>query len=359
MQEGSHAFVHMVRPHGEDPGKPPDPGLRKPATVVAGFLGAGKTTLLNHVLTHAPKARTEVVVREYGDVGIDQELIQTGDAHILLILAANLFIDPQTRLYWGLENLYGRCDKLGTNRFTWEDVDFDRVVIETSGLDRPEHLAQLFYLDKLRDHYRLDAAIVVIDAEYGELTLDQYRFAREQAAFADILLVNKADLADEAALGRLEVRLRRINPLARIYRAEYTAVPCDRLLDVGLFDGVPGFDILAGLEQYFPKGEASMDDIQSVVLTESRPLDKEKLTAWLKALFDARGLDILRSKGFLCFAGYDHRFVFQGVRRTFHSKADRLWAPGEERRSTLVLIGEHLDDGPELQETFSACVAQP
>lgn len=359
MEEGSHAFVHMVRHHGEDPGLPPDPSLRRPATVVAGFLGAGKTTLLNHMLTQAPKARTEVIVREYGDIGIDQELIDTGDAHILLILAANLFVDPQTRLYWGLENLYSRCDKLGTNRYTWQDVDFDRVLIESSGLDRPEHMAQLFYLDKLRDHFRLDAAIVVVDAEYGDLTLDQYRFAREQAAFADILLVNKADLAGESVMSRLEARLRRINPLARIYRTEYTAVPCERLLDVGLFDGVPGFDLLAGLVPSAPWGEERLDDIQSVVLTESRPLDKEKLTAWLQALFAARGLDILRSKGFLSFCGYDHRFVFQGVRRTFHSKTDRMWQPGEERRSTLVLIGEHLDDGPALQEAFSACVAQP
>lgn len=359
MEVGSHAFVHMVRHHGDDPGFPPDPSLRRPATVVAGFLGSGKTTLLNHILTHAPKARTEVIVREYGDIGIDQELINTGDAHILLILAANLFVDPQTRLYWGLENLYSRCDKLGTNRYTWQDVDFDRVLIESSGLDRPEHMAQLFYLDKLRDHFRLDAAIVVVDAEYGDMTLDQYRFARDQVAFADVLLLNKADLAGEADLSHLEARLRRINPLARIHRTEYTALPCEQLLDVGLFDGVPGFDILAGLQPSAPKGEERLDDIQSVVLAESRPLDRDKLTAWLQALFAARGLDILRSKGFLNFSGYDHRFVFQGVRRTFHSKADRLWQPDEERRSTLVLIGEHLEDGPALQEAFSACVAQP
>jgi G3E family GTPase len=358
LEEGSHALVHMMYHRGVDPGIPPDPSLRKPVTVVAGFLGAGKTTLLNHMLSQGSKSRTEVIVREYGDIGIDQELIATGEAHILLILAANLFVDPQTRLYWGMENLYSRCDKLGLNRFTWEEVDFDRVLIESSGLDRPEHMAQLFYLEKLRDHYRLDAAVVVVDAEYGDLTLDQYRFAREQAAFADILLVNKSDLAGEAVMDHLEARLRRINPLARICRTEYTAVPCDQILDIGLFDGVPGFDILAGLEPSAAKGESSLDDIQSVVLTENRPLDKAKVTAWLRALFHARGLDILRSKGFLNFSGDDYRFVFQGVRRTFHSKADRLWQPGEERKSTLVLIGEHLDDGPALQEAFSACVAQ-
>ena len=337
---------------------PPDPSLRKPVTVVAGFLGAGKTTLLNHILTHQPNGRTEVIVREYGSFGVDQELIATEAVHILLIMAANLFVDPQTRLFWGLENLYSRCDKIGTGQFTWQDVDFDRVLLESSGLDLPAHMAQLFYLEKLRDHFRLDAAIVVVDAEYGELTLDQYRLAREQAAFADVLLVNKADLADEATMSSLEARLRRINPLARIYRTEYTDVAREQVLDVGLFDGVPGFDILADLDPSDEKGEGRVDDIQSVVLTEFRPLDKAKLTEWLNALFDERGLDILRSKGFLYFSGYDHRFVFQGVRRTFHSKADRLWQPGEERKSTIVLIGEHLDDGPALQQGFSACVAK-
>lgn len=358
MGESVNELIHLKYHGSDDPGKPPDPSLRRPVTVVAGFLGAGKTTLLNHLLTGHLDGRTEIVVREFGDIGIDQELIAAENAHILLILAANLFVDPQTRLFWGLENLYSRCDKLGTGRYTWRDVDFDRVLLESSGLDRPEHLAGLFYLEKLRDHFRLDAAIVVVDAEYGELTLDQYRIAREQVAFADILLVNKADLAGEEAMSRLEARLRRINPLARLYRTEYTGVAIEQVQETGLFDGVPGFDILAGLQAAGPTGEGRVDDIQSIVLSESRALDQAKLTEWLKALFDARGLDILRSKGFLSFAGTDHRYVFQGVRRTFHSKADRLWGPDEERRSTIVLIGVHLDDAQALQQGFSACAAE-
>lgn len=358
MSESVAGLVHLKYHGTTDPGKPPDPRLRKPVTIVAGFLGAGKTTLLNHVLAHRPDGRTEIIVREFGEFGIDHELIAADEVHTQLILAANLFVDPQTRLFWGLENLYSRCDKLGTGRYTWQDIDFDRVLLESSGLDLPEHLAQLFYLDKLRDHFRLDAAIVVVDAEYGALTLEQYRLARQQVAFADVLLVNKADLVDEATMSSLNARLRRINPLARVYRTVYTELPCDQLLDVALFDGVPGFDILADLDGSDQEREGRVDDIQSVVLTESRPLDKAKLTAWLQALFDERGLDILRSKGFLYFSGYDHRFVFQGVRRTFHSKADRQWQPGEERKSTIILIGENLGDAQALQQAFSACVAK-
>jgi G3E family GTPase len=298
--------------------------------------------------------RKEVIIREFGSVTVDDELIaEDAAANILLVTGGCLFTDPQTTLYWTLENLYSRCDKTGGNDFSWQDVDFDYLLLETSGLDVPEFLAGLFFLDHLRDHYRLDSYIVVVDAEYGELNLDEYRRAREQVAFADILLLNKIDLADEATIDRLERRLGRINVLARTYRTEYTRINLDKILNVRLYDAAPNIDGLSTA----PIKEETVDDFQSVVLSETRPLDKEKVNAWIHGLFTARGNKILRSKGFLNFAGYDHRFVFQGVRRTFHSKADRRWRPDEERNSTIVLIGEGLEDAKELQRSFSECVA--
>ncbi len=225
----------------------------------------------------------------------------------------------------------------------------------------PEYLAGLFFLDRLRDHYRLDSYIVVVDAEYGELCLDEYRRASEQVAFADILLVNKVDLADEDTIRSLEERLRRINALARIYRTEYTHIDLDKLLNVRLFNAPPDADLVAttsgAVRDANAREEDNMDPFQSVVLSEARPLDKEKVNVWIDKLFAQRGRKILRSKGFLNFAGYDHRFVFQGVRMTFHSKADRLWEPDEERKSSIVLIGEGLDDAADLQRSFSECVA--
>ena len=271
-------------------------------------------------------------------------------------------MDPQSTLYWALENLYSRADTLGGGHLTWQDVDFDYLLLETSGLDMPEHLAGLFFLDRLRDHYHLDSYIVVVDAEYGELCLYEYRRASEQVAFADILLINKVDLVDEDVLHSLEKRLRRINALARIYRTEYAQIDLDKLMNVRLFNAPPSADLVAttsgGAADAPDTEEDSMDPFQSVTLSEARPLDKEKVNAWIEGLFEQRGRKILRSKGFLNFAGYDHRFVFQGVRMTFHSRTDRLWEPDEERKSTIVLIGEGLDDAAELQRSFSECVAR-
>jgi G3E family GTPase len=289
-------------------------------------------------------------------------LIEDETADIVWVSGGCLFADPQTTLYWALENLYSRADYTGGGNLTWQDVDFDHVLLETSGLDMPEYLAGLFFLDRLRDHYRLDSYIVVVDAEYGELCLDEYRRACEQVAFADILLINKIDLADKESIRRLERRLRRINALARIYRTEYTKIDLDRILDVRLFnappDGVHVGEATAGSQLGAnPNEEDAMDAFQSVVLSEKRPLDKGKVNVWINELFAQRGRKILRSKGFLNFAGYDHRFVFQGVRMTFHSRADRLWKPDEERSSTIVLIGEGLDDAAELQRSFSQCIA--
>jgi G3E family GTPase len=356
---GAHPLAHK---HGEDPAKPPDPSLRKPVTIIGGFLGTGKTTLLNHILTHERDLRKEIIIREYGSLPIDHELIEDETADIVWVSGGCLFADPQTTLYWALENLYSRADYTGGSNLTWQDVDFDHVLLETSGLDMPEYLAGLFFLDRLRDHYRLDSYIVVVDAEYGELCLDEYRRACEQVAFADILLINKIDLADKEPIRRLERRLRRINALARIYHTEYTKIDLDRILDVRLFnappDGVHVAEATAGpLAGANRNEEDAMDAFQSVVLSEKRPLDKEKVNVWINELFAQRGRKILRSKGFLNFAGYDHRFVFQGVRMTFHSKADRLWKPDEERSSTIVLIGEGLDDAAELQRSFSQCIA--
>ncbi|MDY7041507.1 MAG: GTP-binding protein [Chloroflexota bacterium] len=357
MVEGALVLTHAHHVT-EERSIPPDPSLRKPVTIIGGFLGAGKTTLLNYILTEQQNIRQqnirmEVIIREYGAVGVDDKLLVGKTVNVELMSGGCIFADPQLKLYWTLEDLYHRCDKLGTDNFSWEDVDFDYLLMETSGLDMPEYLVNMFFLDRLRDHYRLDSYITVVDAEYGELTLDEYELACEQIALADIILLNKIDLADEEKVSSLERRLRRINALARIHRTEYTRVSLDSILGVGLFEAA----IKPEIRKVGHNGEEKVDKIKSIVLSEKRPMDKTKVNAWIKDLFVSRGHKILRSKGFLNFAGSDHRFVFQGVRKTFHSTADRLWEPDEERESVIVLIGEELDDAEELQRSFSACVA--
>ncbi|MBC7077204.1 MAG: GTP-binding protein, partial [Synergistales bacterium] len=174
-------------------------------------------------------------------------------------------------------------------------------------------------------------------------------------------LLNKIDLAAPEQITRLERRLYRLNPLARLYHTLYCRAGREALIDVDLFDGIPGFDLLPEAAQRHTHGhneEEPVDDFQSVVLTETRPLDKEKVNAWISDLITNSGKKILRGKGVLWFAGYDHRFVFQCVRTAFHSKADRLWKPDEERSTTIVFIGEGIAElAEEWQRGLSACVA--
>jgi G3E family GTPase len=348
-----HQALHVA-------GKPPRPELRKPVTVIGGFLGAGKTTLLNHIVNNRANARIEVIIREYGTVGVDDKLVEDKQVRVHLVSGASLDHDPQLKLFWALEHYYSRCDRTGLGTFSWQDVDFDLVLMENSGLDMPEWLVTMFFLERLRDHYRLDGYVVVVDAEYGDVTLDQYKVAREQVAFADIIILNKIDLASEDQLQGLERRLHRINSVAQLIRAQYARVDPTLIVNTSRFEYVPKRSALLGLigRSNGREGEAGVDAIRTVVLSEARPLDKEKVNEWIRGLLMQRGNQILRSKGFLDFAGSEYRFVFQGVRKTFHSRADRLWEAGEERGSVLVLIGEGLEDGEDLQAAFSACVAR-
>ena len=231
---------------------------------------------------------------------------------------------------------------------------FDHLLMEASGLDDPEYLVQLFFLGYLPSLYRLGCCITVVDAEYGHLNLDEYPIAGKQVAFADVILMNKIDLADEDTVKSLERRIKRINSFAKIYHTTYGMVELPKVLDLSLLDQ------LSGCQDDLGKGEDEnwMDDIKTVILTENRPMDKEKVNAWIQELFVTRGTKILRSKGFFCFAGSDYRYEFQAVRKTFHSKADRIWEDNEERKSVVVLIGEGgLLDTAELHESFSACIS--
>ena len=339
-------------------------GIKTPVTILGGFLGSGKTTLLNNILGQPHGSQMEVVIREYGAIPIDDKLVQAGKARVHVLAGVSMHQDPQLIVYGLLSDLHSRCHDVNPAGSSNAPAGFDCLLMETSGLDSSEFLVQLFFLHHIRDIYRLDSYITVVDAEYGHLNLDEYRIAREQIAFADIILLNKIDLADEAGMAGLERRIRKINPLANLYRTRFCQIGLSQVLNNGLHNGlpllseVPFLSGAAGVQNQREGGDdGNVDEIRSIVLSEKQPLDKEKVNEWIRNLFENRGLKILRSKGYLYFAGSDYRYEFQAVRKTFHSKADRCWEPGEERGSVIVLIGEELEDAEGLRNSFSSCKA--
>ena len=314
-----------------------------PVTIVGGFLGAGKTTTINYILSNFTGKEVDVLVREYGAVAIDDKLIDLKKENIHVFTRGSIHQDPQLLLYDYLHHLHHEKAEAG----------FEHLIMEASGLDIPEYLIQLFFLGHLPYQYRLGSYIALVDAEYGHLNLDEFRVAREQVAYADVILINKVDLADENTIESLRERLGRINSMTRIYPTTYGQVDIDKVLDISLYEQLKNLKQVS----YAGKDENIMDDIRTVVLTENRPMDKKKVNKWIQNLFDTRGLNILRSKGFFYFADDDYRYEFQAVRKTFSSKADHIWQEDEERKSVVVLIGRELTDAEELQESFSSCVA--
>ena len=354
------------------------PVTKTPVTVLTGYLGAGKTTLLNRILSEDHGKRYAVIVNEFGEIGIDNDLIVGADEEVFEMNNGCVCCTVRGDLIRVVSGLMKRqTQKTGRG--------FDAIIIETTGLADPGPVAQTFFVDEdVRAKTELDSVTTVVDAKHLPLRLADSREAAEQIAFADQIILNKTDLVTEAELVEVERLIRRLNPLAPIHRALRSDVPLDLVLGRGSFD-------LARIESLEPDflnpahgqaGHVHDDDcdhhhhghdhrghadhghehdieasgIRGISLTAHRPLNANAVTAWLNEVLQAQGPDILRAKGILDVAGEDRRLVFQAVHMILEGDFQGAWREGAERYSRLVFIGRNLDEA-KLRAGFEGCIA--
>ena len=348
------------------------PVAKTPVTVLTGYLGAGKTTLLNRILSEEHGKRYAVIVNEFGEVGIDNDLIVGADEEVFEMNNGCVCCTVRGDLIRVLSGLMKR--KGG----------FDAIIVETTGLADPAPVAQTFFVDEdVRARTQLDSVTTVVDAKHLPLRLKDSREAAEQIAFADQIILNKTDLVTEAELAQVEAAIRTLNPLAPIHRAQRSNVPLATILGRGAFDlsritdlqpeflhpghGEPGHvhDDDCGHDHHDHHGHdhhhhihdhVAESGITSISLKADRPLDAGRVTAWLNNVVQTQGVDILRAKGIIDVKGEDRRLVFQAVHMILEGDFQGAWKNDADRYSRLVFIGRKLDEAG-LKAGFESCIA--
>ncbi len=319
-----------------------DPADLIPVTVLTGYLGAGKTTLLNRILSENHGQKYAVVINEFGELGVDNDLVVDTDEEVFEMNNGCICCTVRGDLIRIVGGLVKRRGK------------FDGIIIETTGLANPAPVAQTFFVDEgVRSRTRLDAIVTVVDAKNLPARLADSTEAAAQLAFADVIVLNKTDLVSPAELEAVEADIRKINRFAKIHRTQRSAVDIGSVLNQGAFDLQR---ILADVQPDFltDSEHEHNDDINSMSFELTRPIDPEKFNAWIGHLLQEKGQDLLRTKGILHYQGEDRRFAFQAVHMIADGDFIGPWPAGEERRSRLVFIGRNLNR-PQLRRGFESC----
>jgi len=341
-----------------------------PVTVLTGYLGAGKTTLLNRILSENHGKRYAVIVNEFGEIGIDNDLIVESDEEIYEMNNGCVCCTVRGDLVRVVEGLMRRPGR------------FDAIVVETTGLADPAPVAQTFFMDEdVRRKTRLDAVVALVDAKHLPLRLKDSREAEDQIAFADVVVLNKTDLVTPEELRDVEATVRAINPTARIHRTTRADIDLSEVLDRGAFDlkrvldNDPHFleaddhdhDHVCGPDcdhdhhhhdHHHHHGEAS--PIHDVTVTSlslrGGEMDPKRFFPWIEKVTQMDGPNILRLKGIIAFKDDPDRYVLQGVHMIMEGDHQRPWREDEKHESRLVFIGRDLDE-ERLRKSFEACQA--
>ena len=340
-----------------------------PVTVLTGYLGAGKTTLLNRILSEPHGRKYAVIVNEFGEIGIDNDLVVGADEEVFEMNNGCVCCTVRGDLVRIIDGLMRRKGK------------FDAIIVETTGLADPGPVAQTFFMDdNVGRKAKLDAVVTVADAKWLNERLKDAPEAKNQIAFADVILLNKTDLVAPDELSEVEARIRGINPYAKLHRTERCKIALPEVLGRNAFD----LDRILEIEPEFLGDGAHHDhehddghghdhddhhhhhggglkhyhdeEIQSVSLKTEQPLDPDKFFPWVQELVQTEGPNILRCKGILSFKGDDARFVFQGVHMILDGDHQRPWQQGEKRESRIVFIGRNLPQD-RIREGFAGCAA--
>lgn len=318
-----------------------------PVTVLTGYLGAGKTTLLNRILSDPKGKRYAVIVNEFGEIGIDNDLIVDVDEEIFELNNGCVCCSVRGDLIRILTALFKRRSS------------FDGIIIETTGLADPAPVAQTFFADDdVRHRARLDAIVTVVDAANVLKRLADSKEAVEQIAFADAIILNKIDAISAKDLGEVEAAIRSINKLAPLTKTNRCDVDIETILGLDAFS----LERAINLDPHFlPEPKVGghhhhhhrhhdhdhtphYAGIEALALKADLPLDEAKFDSWLSDLVGQRGGDILRLKGVLDMAGDNRRYIIQGVHMMLEGDYQGVWPQNHTRQSRFVLIGRNLHD---------------